>query len=130
MPPIVRLVASSSEGHGMNHPPSKHTLPVPHDPLSCGSDTKFVVPQPSSGRCCCDVFEASYFFSFFFFPARLLSSPLFFLSLSLLVVAQIRGHIAVPSPPSPLRIVPCILIARRIQPFLLFNVASTCAYPR
>ena len=31
---------------------------------------------------------------------------------------QIRGNIACPSPPSPLRFVPCIFIAKRLQPFL------------
>ena len=48
-----------------------------------------------------------------------LSSPLF-LSSSVLVATQIRGHIASSSPPSPprYRYVPCILVARRIQHFL------------
>ena len=41
-----------------------------------------------------------------FFPSHLLSS--LFFSLSLLVVTQIRGHIAGSSPPSRLRFVPCI----------------------
>ena len=40
------------------------------------------------------------------------------LFLSLLVVTQIRGHIAASSPPFPLRFVPCIFIARRFQLFL------------
>ena len=44
-------------------------------------------------------------------------------SLSLLVVSQIRGPMAGSSPPSPLRFVPCIFIARRFQLFLL---SSTC----
>ena len=52
-----------------------------------------------------------------FFPSHLLTSPFF--SLSLLVGTQIRGHMAGPSPPSPLRFVPCIFfIARRFQLFL------------
>ena len=37
---------------------------------------------------------------------------------SILVVTQIRGHIAGSPPPYPLRFVPCIIIARRCQPFL------------
>ena len=41
----------------------------------------------------------SFFFSFFFFPSHLLSSP--FYCLSLIVVTQIRGHIAGSSPPLP-----------------------------
>ena len=48
--------------------------------------------------------------------------PIYYLrpsfSLSLLVVTQIRGHIADASPPSPLGFVPCIFIARRFQLFL------------
>ena len=65
--------------------------------------------------------DACIFFFFFFpipfvFPMPLLISP--FYSLSLLVVTQIRGHIAGSSPPYPLRFVPCISIARRLQPFL------------
>ena len=51
----------------------------------------------------------------FFFPSHLLYSHSF--SLSLLVVTQIRGHNAGYSP-SPLRFVPCIFIAGRLQPFL------------
>ena len=54
---------------------------------------------------------------FFYFPCHLLSSP--FCSLSLLVVTQIRGHMAGSSPPSPLWFVPCIFVA------LFFS--STCA---
>ena len=46
----------------------------------------------------------------------LLSSA--FLSLSLPFGTQIRGHIGGSSPPSPLRFVPCVFIARRRQPFL------------
>ena len=49
-------------------------------------------------------------------PFSLLSSP--FYALSLLVATQIRGHIAGSSPPSPLRFVPSIFIARRFQLFL------------
>ena len=65
--------------------------------------------------------DACIFFFFFFpipfvFPMPLLISP--FYSLSLLVVTQIRGHIAGSSPPYPLRFVPCIFIARRFQLFL------------
>ena len=46
------------------------------------------------------VYDLFYFISFFFFfPSHLLSSP--FYSLPLLVVTQIRGHIAGSSPPLP-----------------------------
>ena len=69
------------------------------------------------------------FFSFrffsFFFSSHLLSSPFF--SLSLLVVKQIRGHIAGPSPPSPPRFVPGIFNARKVQ-FFPRRLASNCAY--
>ena len=41
-----------------------------------------------------------------------------FLSLLLMVVPQIRGHIARSSPSSPLRFGLCIFIARRLQTFL------------
>ena len=41
-----------------------------------------------------------------------------FACLSLLVVTQIWGHIAGSPPPSPLRFVPCIFVARGRQPFL------------
>ena len=63
----------------------------------------------------------------FFPPSHLLCSSLFLsflcLSPSLLytwniVVTQIRGHIAGYSPPSPLRFVLCISVARRFQLFL------------
>ena len=51
------------------------------------------------------------------FSSHLLSSPFYYLSL--LVVTQIRGHIAQALlPPYPLRFVPCIFIARRFQLFL------------
>jgi len=46
------------------------------------------------------------------FPSYFLYPP-FFLLLSNIVVTRIRGHIAGSSPPSPLRHVPCIYIARR-----------------
>ena len=52
-------------------------------------------------------------FFFPFFASHLLSSPSF--SLSLLVVTQIWDRIAGFSPPSPLRVVPCIFTARRIH---------------
>ena len=38
-------------------------------------------------------------FSSFLFPSHLLSSPFYSLSLLLIVVTQIRGHIACSSPP-------------------------------
>ena len=54
-------------------------------------------------------------FSFFFFHPIYYICPSF---LSLLVVTQIRGHIAGSSPPSPVRFVPCFVLARRFQLFL------------
>ena len=53
---------------------------------------------------------------FFFVPSHLLYSPFF--SLSILVVTQIRGHIARSSPPSQLlyvRLVPCLFYRERTQ---------------
>ena len=41
--------------------------------------------------------------------------PPFSLSLLLIVVTQIRGHIAGSSPPSPLRFVPCIIYREKIS---------------
>ena len=65
----------------------------------------------------------------FFSLSRLFSSPSF--SLSLLVVTQIRRHIAGSSFPSHLRFVQCIFIARRFhQNFFARRLASNCAYPR
>lgn len=56
---------------------------------------------------------------FFFISFHILSSPLFSLSLLLVVVAQIRGRIAGSPPPSPL-LMPCTFIAEiLLQPFLL-----------
>ena len=56
--------------------------------------------------------------------------PCFSLPIILIVVTQIRGHIAgYPPPPSPLRFVPCIFNARRFQLFPR-RLASNCAYPR
>ena len=52
------------------------------------------------------------------FHPLLIIFALLFYSLSLLVVTQIRGHIAGSSPPTPLRFVPCIFIGRRFQLFL------------
>ena len=53
---------------------------------------------------------------FVFYPISYLRPS--FYSLSLLVVTQIRGHIAGSSPPSPLRFVPRIFIAKIFQLFL------------
>ena len=53
---------------------------------------------------------------FSFSPSHLLSTPFF--SLSLLVITQIRGHMAGSSPPSPLWFVPCIFVA----PFFLVDL--------
>ena len=59
-------------------------------------------------------------FFLFFLPSHVLLS--YYLrssfSLSLLVVTQIRRHIAGSSLPFPLRFVPCIFIARRFELFL------------
>ena len=70
--------------------------------------------------------ECIFFLFFFVFFSSipftwyyvLLSSPFYSLSLLLIVVTQIRSHIAGSSPPSPVRFVPCIFIARRFQLFL------------
>ena len=85
---------------------------------------------PRSLQSWVQLFKRSYsqltFFNFFykhtwyqvyFSIPFILSSP--FYSLSLLVVTQIRGHIASPSAPSPLRLAPRTFIARRLQLFLL-----------
>ena len=62
-----------------------------------------------------------------FFPS-FFSHPIYylrpFISLSLLVVTEIRDHIAGSSPPSSLRFVPCPFIARRVEHFL--PATSTC----
>ena len=64
-----------------------------------------------------------FFSKFFFFS---FSYPIYNLRpsshLSLLDVTQIRGHIADSSPPSPLRFVPCISIARGFQLFLPWSI--------
>ena len=78
-------------------------------------------PFPKFGTICAGVHYT------FFFPSRLISAPFF--SLYLLVVTQIRGHIAGSPPPYPLRFVPCTFIARRLQPFLPSSTPSNCAYP-
>ena len=68
------------------------------------------------------------FFSFFF-PSPLLSSP--FYSLSLLVVTQIRGHMAGSSPPLP-HYGSCLSFLSRedFSSFFRRRLASNCAYPR
>ena len=58
------------------------------------------------------------FFFCFFFNMPFIFHRASFLS-PLLVVTQIRGHVAGSSPPSPVRFVPCIFIARRLWPLLL-----------
>ena len=65
-------------------------------------DTQAVLPFSSRAVCFLLLVFISFLFVFFLSPSYL--------------VTQIRGHIARPSPPSPLRFVPFILIARR--PFL------------
>ena len=69
---------------------------------------------------------ARFFFSLFFFfsfPSHSLSSPFFSLSLLLIAVTQIPGHMASSSLPSSLWFLPCILIPRRFQ---LSLPSSTC----
>ena len=63
----------------------------------------------------------------FFFPSHLLFRPS--VSLSLLVVTQIRGHIAGYYPPSPLQFVPCIFIARIFQLFLPSSIRVELSLP-
>ena len=67
---------------------------------------------------------------FFVLPSNCHS--FYFLSLVLIVLTQIRGDIAGSSPPSPLRFVPCIFIARRLQPLLpsSTHVGLRLPYPR
>ena len=69
----------------------------------------------------------------FFFPFSFAVHPIYYLhlyfSLSFLVVAQIRGHIAGSSPPFPLRFVPCIFIARTFQLFLLSSTRVELCLP-
>ena len=52
-----------------------------------------------------------------YFPSQLLSSPFLSCPPIRIGVTQVRGHKVGSSPPSPLRYVPCIFIARRLQPF-------------
>ena len=62
---------------------------------------------------------------FFFFWSHLLFSPFFSL---LLVLSQIRGHIADSSPPSPLSGTCLALLSREdFSPFLPHRLASNCA---
>ena len=56
------------------------------------------------------------------------SSWSLFLSLSILVLTLIRCHIAGSSPPSPLRLVPCIFIGRRLQHFLPSSASVKLIY--
>ena len=73
--------------------------------------------RPSNLRIGTLLLHFVYEYEFLLFLSHLSSSP--FYSLSLLVVTQIRGHIASPSAPSPLRLAPRTFIARRLQLFLL-----------
>ena len=59
---------------------------------------------------------------YIYFPSHLLSSPSF--SLSLLVATQSWGHKAGSSLSPPLRFVPCIFLATRLQPFFPCRLAS------
>ena len=65
-----------------------------------------------------------------YFPSQLLSSPFLSCPPIRIGVTQVRGHKVGSSPPSPLRYVPCIFIARRIRhllPPLVDSLASNCA---
>ena len=65
--------------------------------------------------------------SFFFIPCIILAV----LSLSLsVVVTKIRGHIAGPPPPFPLRHVPSFLSREEFSIFFPRRLASNCTYPR
>ena len=55
---------------------------------------------------------------FFFIPSIILALPSPSLPVVVLIVPQIQGHIAGPPPPSPLRYVSSVFIARRVQYFL------------
>lgn len=55
-------------------------------------------------------------------PSHVLSSPCF--SLSILVVTEIRDQVAGFPPPSPLRFVPCLVIAGSPQPFLSSSTSA------
>ena len=65
-----------------------------------------------------------FLFSVPFLILALLSSP------SLPVVTQIRGHIAGPPPPSPLRCVPSFLSREEFSIVFPCRLASNCTYPR
>ena len=74
---------------------------------------------------------ALFFFSFpcFSSPSHLLSSP--FCSLSLLVVTQIRGHIAGSSSPLPATVRALHFLSREdFSSFFPRRLAPNCAYPR
>ena len=93
--------------------------------LSIPSSTQVELCLPTLGG----LSSCLFFFIFFFF-----FHPIYYLRpsvLSLLVATQIWGHITGSSPPYQLRFVPCIFIARRIQPFLPSSTrVGLCFYPR
>ena len=78
----------------------------------------------------------SFLFLLFFFFFFNFFDPIYYLrpsilSLLLIVVTQIRGHVAGSSPPLyPPRFVPCILSREDLSSFSPRRVASNCAYPR
>ena len=72
------------------------------------------------------VYLYTLFFSIPFIILAFLLSP----SLAVVVVAQIRGHIAGPPPPSPLRYVPLFLSREEFSNLFPRRLASNCAYPR
>ena len=73
--------------------------------------------------------EVCFFFLFFFFFIPFIILALRF-SCSLAVVTQIRGRIAGPPPPSPLRYVPSFLSREQCSTFLPRQLASNCRAPQ
>ena len=68
---------------------------------------------------------------FLFVPSQVLSSPFCSLSLLLIVVTQIRGHIAGPSPPpTHYASCPAFLSREAFSSFFPRRLESNCAYPR
>ena len=77
----------------------------------------------------CTVLYCAVLFFLLVFSSHLLSSA--FYSLSLLVVTQIRGHIAGSSPPLPTTVRALHFLSREdFSSFFPRRLASNCAYPR
>ena len=99
------------------------TLPKQEN-FSLGQHSRFLYNINKTG-----VLYRTILRSIYIYPFHLLPSSFF--SLSLLVVAQIRGHIQQALlPPSPLRFVPSILSREDFSSFFPRRLASNCAYPR